>query len=1358
MAALSEERRVKQHEELEVLRSIFADDIVSVTLQNCWKQWCPMEVRIHLKPSAEEVHVSLDLDVVCTPLYPDGPPNLQLINSEGIFSEDLKRLREQLMERALSLKGTPVIYDLCLMVQDFLTERNKKPIKNMHEGMLKEKAKEESEQKRKRADSEQREKEEIAEENERRKEALMNRKDEEEHEMRNRMRMLNFGELGESQLIKDLNGKEKRIYKLTQAKLRRPSPHPLATEWSGWDQNQQLLVTEWKFEYTLGRKQGRKTHQPDFSDFEAKLDEFVANAKRTLKTLSKEDQFVYAYDFVDLKKHSVASTNFNCHLLIGQIIEPDDNCLEIPRHFEVVQSDARRLCPRVSSQAVCALRWLHEQNLSHGHLLAHSVWQTKQQTFRLSDYYLLRQVLDLCGHFEVVTNPDGAKASPEALTLRAHQKQDVYCLGSLLDRLAAKTDSQSLTASNPDLVDFVGACQSGKDLDYIAEHKYLAQNFPIPPSGSVSTEKIPGYRSIAESRLTKDFYVVQWLGKGGFGDVYLARNKLDGNDYAVKRIPLNPRSAKLNEKVKREAKLFSKLNHEHVVRYYAAWIETAAAESPSTSSLSSESIVDKRKADASFMPANMRKLETVPEITKAGPSGADNDDDSASFMPVEKNGAEESFAPTPVKPRRIGRLWQNDDSSSIAQSGRMQSVRTLFSPQVGQHSKSAAHSEFDIVFGEDDSDEEDVFVREVEDPSKVKQPSDTEESSTPPIPTQVLYIQMEYCKNSTLRNLIDTEKLHSDTASIWRIFREILLGLQYIHHQNMIHRDIKPMNILLDANWSVKIGDFGLATKDLFAAPETVDADDPVAEHKPHATTKRTSSGLTKDIGTHFYIAPEIQRNTSVSTKYYSAKIDVYSLGIVLFEMFYRPPETVTERYSTLQVLRTSLAFPEDFGADVTQKQKATAKKLISMMLKSHPQERPSVDALLQSEMIPMVQFEEDDFQIMFSQAVRNRKGKLYKWMVDELLKQDVPTALSYCFDQIICLDKSSDRELVIEHLRQELVALFALHAFTPFNAHLLVSMSAETDRLGIAQQTCKMLDSSGLPVALPADLRKNFVRCCVRTGVASMKRFTFAKAYAQTDPYGGVHPVERNECCLDIIGPQTSADTLAAEMLHIVAKIAHCVSSISSLRWTLVLGHLSVVRAACAHLGLNDSSTQKKVLDVLYGFATSNKKLSHDRKSELLANRCELTLQTASSMLKMLEPVNALDDLREQLRPLMRSKQSEVRDLARQACNDIANALATMFALAGEKYESVLFDVGLTYRPSVFADGLVFLMKVDVPHNNATKAAVVLAGGRYDSYLTAERHAQDPVPASPLCAYGFNLPLDNLALIQEIQLAGERS
>lgn len=62
---------------------------------------------------------------------------------------------------------------------------------------------------------------------------------------------------------------------------------------------------------------------------------------------------------------------------------------------------------------------------------------------------------------------------------------------------------------------------------------------------------------------------------------------------------------------------------------------------------------------------------------------------------------------------------------------------------------------------------------------------------------------MEYCSNSTLRSLIDSGRLYTNTSLIWRIFCEILSALQYIHHQNMIHRDIKPLNIFLDNNWSV---------------------------------------------------------------------------------------------------------------------------------------------------------------------------------------------------------------------------------------------------------------------------------------------------------------------------------------------------------------------------------------------------------------------------------------------------------------------------------------------------------------------------------------------------------------------------
>lgn len=54
------------------------------------------------------------------------------------------------------------------------------------------------------------------------------------------------------------------------------------------------------------------------------------------------------------------------------------------------------------------------------------------------------------------------------------------------------------------------------------------------------------------------------------------RNKLDGNDYAIKRITLDPKDEQFSRKVTREAKLFSKLNHPNVVRYYSAWIEQAS--------------------------------------------------------------------------------------------------------------------------------------------------------------------------------------------------------------------------------------------------------------------------------------------------------------------------------------------------------------------------------------------------------------------------------------------------------------------------------------------------------------------------------------------------------------------------------------------------------------------------------------------------------------------------------------------------------------------------------------------------------------------------------------------------------------
>lgn len=90
---------------------------------------------------------------------------------------------------------------------------------------------------------------------------------------------------------------------------------------------------------------------------------------------------------------------------------------------------------------------------------------------------------------------------------------------------------------------------------------------------------------------------------------------------------------------------------------------------------------------------------------------------------------------------------------------------------------------------------------------------------------QFMYIQMEFCEKSTLRTAIDNG-LYEDIERAWRLFREIVEGLAHIHQQGMIHRDLKPVNIFLDSNDHVKIGDFGLATTNILSTlVHTIDAD-----------------------------------------------------------------------------------------------------------------------------------------------------------------------------------------------------------------------------------------------------------------------------------------------------------------------------------------------------------------------------------------------------------------------------------------------------------------------------------------------------------------------------------------------------
>lgn len=110
----------------------------------------------------------------------------------------------------------------------------------------------------------------------------------------------------------------------------------------------------------------------------------------------------------------------------------------------------------------------------------------------------------------------------------------------------------------------------------VSSHTRLSWN---PPFGTRNTSRhrhdsvsgLVGGLATGPSRYANDFQEMGSLGKGGFGKVVKARNRLDGRAYAIKKI--TQKSGVMLNHILHEVILLSKLNHKYVVRYFAAWLE-----------------------------------------------------------------------------------------------------------------------------------------------------------------------------------------------------------------------------------------------------------------------------------------------------------------------------------------------------------------------------------------------------------------------------------------------------------------------------------------------------------------------------------------------------------------------------------------------------------------------------------------------------------------------------------------------------------------------------------------------------------------------------------------------------------------
>tara|TARA_B100000925_G_scaffold159615_1_gene119841 strand:- start:59 stop:1216 length:1158 start_codon:yes stop_codon:yes gene_type:complete len=116
----------------------------------------------------------------------------------------------------------------------------------------------------------------------------------------------------------------------------------------------------------------------------------------------------------------------------------------------------------------------------------------------------------------------------------------------------------------------------------------------------------------------------------------------------------------------------------------------------------------------------------------------------------------------------------------------------------------------------------------------------------------IVYIILEYCNGGDLSKYISSDNINQD----YRYFSQILSGLEYLHKNNILHRDIKPQNILIHNN-NIKISDFGFAKA--FEKNELI----------------------TTFCGSPLYMAPEI-----IIDKEYNAQSDIWSLGVIIYELF----------------------------------------------------------------------------------------------------------------------------------------------------------------------------------------------------------------------------------------------------------------------------------------------------------------------------------------------------------------------------------------------------------------------------------------------------------------------------------------
>ncbi|CAI0395441.1 unnamed protein product [Linum tenue] len=175
-----------------------------------------------------------------------------------------------------------------------------------------------------------------------------------------------------------------------------------------------------------------------------------------------------------------------------------------------------------------------------------------------------------------------------------------------------------------------------------------------------------------------------------------------------------------------------------------------------------------------------------------------------------------------------------------------------------------------------------------------------------------LYIFLELVTKGSLLNLY--QRYHLRDSQVCAYTRQILHGLKYLHDRDVVHRDIKCANILVDASGSVKLADFGLAK-----------------------ATKLNDVKSCK--GTAFWMAPEVVNRKNQG---YGLPADIWSLGCTVLEML-----TQKIPYSDLECMQALFRIGRGVPPTVPDSLSRDARDFILQCLQVNPDDRPTAAQLL---------------------------------------------------------------------------------------------------------------------------------------------------------------------------------------------------------------------------------------------------------------------------------------------------------------------------------------------------------------------------------------------------------------------------